>query len=89
MQPLLLLLLQIQEVQHKRFEHLAVQRELRRLLYTAIVTDKGLAESHLLDGEQGGQLQGQLRYSACVYATGKVLDQITATARCALQQGCK
>ena len=62
-----------------------MQKELRRLLYTALATDKEAATT-FLEGSEGWQLQGQLRYSACVYATGKVLDQITAAARCALQQ---
>lgn len=70
-------------MQHKRFEYFAVQRELRRLLHTALATDKELAKSHLSSINEW-QLQGHLRYSACVYATGKVLDRVTAAARCAL-----
>lgn len=76
--------LQVQELQHKRFEHFAVQRELRRLLHTALATDAALSAA-LLSGRSGWQLQGHLRYSACVYAVGKVLDRITAAARCALR----
>lgn len=78
--------MQIQEVSHKRFEHFAVQRELRRLMHTALVTDEALAGAHQRTGLDEWELQGHLRYSACVYATGKVLDCITAAARCALNE---
>jgi hypothetical protein len=51
----------------------------------ALATDKEVAESHLA-GINEWQLQGHLRYSACVYAIGKVLDRVTAAARCALSE---
>lgn len=76
--------MQIQEVQHKRFEYFAVQRNLRRLLHTVMATDEEVLGN--MGDVNEWQLQGHLRYSACVYATSKVLDRITATARCALTQ---
>jgi hypothetical protein len=73
---------QIQEVQHQRFLYFALLRELRVLLHTALVTDEVVgAQFNSIDE---WHLQGHMRYAACVYATGKVLDQVTAAARCAL-----
>lgn len=77
-------LLQIQEVQHKRFEFVAVQRDLRRLLHVAMATDEQLRTQQLSD-DSTWHLEGQLRYSGCMYATAKVLDRVTAVARCALE----
>jgi len=76
---------QVQKVQHKRFEYFAVQRELRRLLHTALAADEELSPEHFADVHEW-ELQGHLRYAACVYASGKVLDRITAAARCALNK---
>lgn len=80
-----MLRLQVQELQHKRFDYFAVQRELRRLLHTALATDAALSATLLPAGRSDWQLQGHLRYLACVYAVSKVLDRITAAARCALR----
>jgi hypothetical protein len=73
---------QIQEVQHQRFLYFALLRELRVLLHTALLTDDVVGAQ--FDSVDESHLQGHLRYSACVYATGKVVDQVTAAARCAL-----
>ncbi|WIA41085.1 hypothetical protein OEZ86_004716 [Tetradesmus obliquus] len=80
------LLAKIQEVQHLRFEFFARSRELRRLLHMALVTDEALFEAHM-PASQPLHLQGHLRFSAAVYAAGKVLDRMTTVARCALEAG--
>lgn len=81
---LTVVLTQIQEVQHKRFEFMTAQRELRRLLHIAMATDERLRTKQL-SGDSTWHLEGQLKYSGSLYATAKVLDRITAVARCALE----
>jgi hypothetical protein len=78
--------LQIQEVQHLRFEFFSRSRDLRRLLHLAMVTDQALFEAHMPDN-QPLHLQGHMRFSAAVYAAGKVMDRMTTVARCALEAG--
>lgn len=75
---------QIQGVQHKRYEFLARSRDLRRLLHMAVASDEALFDSHM--GQMSTwHMQGHVRYSSTVYTTNKVLDRMTAVARCALE----
>lgn len=83
---MLFLALQIQAVQHKRYEVFVLHRDLRRLLLVAIATDEQLLaeqSKHIAADD----VEGRLRYPSCIFAIGKVLDRITAAARCALDAG--
>lgn len=75
---------QIQDVQHQRYEYFQRQRDLRQLLHVAIVGDEALFESQMAQMNEW-HLPGHMRYGACMYATAKALDKITAVARCALE----
>jgi hypothetical protein len=79
------LLAQVQGVQQQRYEFFALQRELRRLLHAALAAEPDVFAAFIDDSAGApAQLPGQLRYASCVYATSKVLDRMTAVARCAL-----
>lgn len=66
---------------------------------TAAAAGVAAAQDKAAEGEEGaddgddddgrshdhGHLDGHLRYGSCVYATAKVLDRVTAVARCALE----
>eukprot|EP00878_Enallax_costatus_P027265 GHUV01029331.1.p1 GENE.GHUV01029331.1~~GHUV01029331.1.p1 ORF type:complete len:152 (+),score=54.05 GHUV01029331.1:432-887(+) len=78
------LLIQIQKVQQERFEFFRTQRDLRRLVHIAVATDDQLLTDHIGD-QNDGQLEGHLQYAGTLYATAKVLDKMTAVARCALE----
>jgi hypothetical protein len=83
---MLFLVVQIQAVQHKRYEVFVLHRDLRRLLLVAVATDEQLLADQSKHIEAGG-VEGHLRYTSCMYAIAKVLDRITAAARCALDAG--
>eukprot|EP00775_Hariotina_reticulata_P009285 gene9285-9450_t len=76
----------IQAVQHKRYEVFVLHRDLRRLLLVAIATDEQLLAEQSKQIE-ANDVEGRLRYPSCIFAIGKVLDRITAAARCALDAG--
>lgn len=80
---------QLQELQHHRFEFFTHNNAVRRLLHVAVASDASLYPALLSDMHSHLEIQGHMRYSSCVYAVGKVMDSITAVARCALEVGDK